>query len=209
MRVLVPFDAQSPKTRLSPVLDAEERVAFARAMCRDVVAAIQAAGHDPTVLATAPIDLGAAPVDVDDRPLTPAVNAALAEADLPVAIAMADLPLVTPAALDRLVGDPAEVVVAPGLGGGTNALVVRTDAFSVDFHGVSIRDHREAATTAGVDVSVVDSFRLALDVDEPDDLAEVLLHAEGRAREWLDSAGLSVAVREGRVTVTRTVEGGG
>ncbi|MFB6164693.1 MAG: 2-phospho-L-lactate guanylyltransferase [Haloarculaceae archaeon] len=201
MRVVVPFGARNPKTRLAEYFSPSERTALARAMLDDVLAALERAGHEPRVLSTAPLDVPQ-PVTVDERPLTEAVNAAL---DPPTAVVMADLALATPEALDRLFAPDADVVLAPGLGGGTNALVTRTPAFEVDYHGASYRDHREAAEAAGASLVTVDSFRLATDVDEPADLAEVLLHADpdGRTRTWLTDAGVELAVTEGRVTVTR------
>lgn len=269
MDVVVPFDALEPKTRLAPVLDARERDAFARAMLRDVLDALDpldvgvldagpaddvpddvpdaestdpdrptTADRAPTVLANAPVEVDA-PVIVDERPLTDAVNGVLADrlrgregdgdrgvADgpdgpdrggtagpdgpdrrtfAPVAIVMADLALATPAALERLFDPGADIVVAPGRGGGTNALVVRHPDFRVDYHGASYRDHRENAAAVGASVAVVDSFRLASDVDEPPDLAEVLLHApaDGESRAWLRNEGFDLEIHDGRVGVDR------
>lgn len=205
MDVLVPFDAESPKSRLSSLFDAEERRGFARAMVGDVLAAVDAAGLDPTVLATAHADVGA-PIRVDDRALSTAVNAAIDDVGPPVAVIVADLPLASAAALERLVGPDAGIVLAPGLGGGTNAMVVRDRSFRADYHGASIRDHRERARAIGVEPAVVDSFRLAVDVDEPTDLAEVLLHGEGRSVAWLREAGVELAVSDGRVGVERSCQ---
>jgi len=202
MRVLVPFDARTPKTRLSSLLDPDERLALARAMLRDVLETLVACGYEPTVLATGPVDVDA-PVTVDDRPLTPAVNAVLAGADGPVAVVMSDLALATPAALEQLFESDAGVVLVPGLGGGTNAIVTHHPGFRADYHGASFRDHREAAARLDVAVAVVDSFRLSLDVDDPDDLVEVLLHSDGRAATWLHEAGIELSVADGRVTVAR------
>jgi 2-phospho-L-lactate guanylyltransferase len=190
MDVLVPYDVRNPKTRLSAVFDAVERHAFARAMLDDVLDSLQRAGHDPTVLATAPVDCEPS-VTVDERPLTAAVNSALEDA-VPTGIVMADLPLVTPVVLDRLFGATGDVVIAPGIGGGTNALVVRHPDFRVDYHAASFRDHYDQAAEKGLDVSVVDSFKLAVDIDEREDLLEVLLHGTGSAREWLTEAGITV-----------------
>jgi len=217
MRVVVPFDARDPNTRLEPVLDADERRAFAGAMLADVLAALRGTDRDLDVgvLATEPVTVDAE-VTVDDRQLTPAVNGALAASDGPVAVVMADLPLLTPAAVERLLApelrggnrggddDPAAgVVLAPGLGGGTNALVARHPGFRVDYHGISYRDHREAAAAVGAWVRTVDSFRLALDVDDPADLAEVLLHSDGEAAAWLREAGFRVSAGDGRMTAER------
>lgn len=201
MRVVVPFAAEQPKTRLGGFLTPAERRGFSRAMLADVLAAIRESGHEPELLATAPVE-GDVPTIVDERPLTAAVNAVL-EADPPVAIVMADLPLAMPAALAGLFDAPEEVVLAPGRGGGTNALVARHPDFRVDYHGTSYLDHREGARRIGASVGTVDSFRLATDVDERTDLAEVLVHGEGAARAWLDRAGVRLVRSDGRVDVER------
>jgi 2-phospho-L-lactate guanylyltransferase len=205
MRVLVPFEATDPKTRLGSHLSPGERQKFAAAMLRDVLAAVDAAGGSPEVVATATVDVDA-PVTVDGRPLSRAVNARLGATADPVGVVVADLGLVTARAVERLLHprpDPADVVVAPGRGGGTNGLVVRHPDFRVDFHGVSYRDHRTAARDVGAEVRVVDSMRLSTDVDEPADLAEVLLHGEGEAAAWLRAAGFDLQTGEGRVGIDR------
>lgn len=207
MRVVVPFATETPNTRLEPVLTPAERAGFARAMLADVLRAVDATGHQPTVLATGPVEVDV-PVTVDDRPLTNAVNTMLAESfadgSEAVAVVMADLALATPAALTRLFSTDGEVVLAPGRGGGTNALVTRQPDFRVDYHGVSIRDHRRAAREVGATVTEIDSMRLAADVDEPADLVEIVLHGDGQAREWLIEAGFEVAVTDGRATIHRS-----
>ncbi|MFB6228786.1 MAG: 2-phospho-L-lactate guanylyltransferase [Halobacteriales archaeon] len=214
MRIIVPFAAETPKTRLSGVLEDTERRAFARAMLEDVLSTLREAGTDPEVLATAAVDVNV-PTIVDERPLTDAVNAVLTASEEAVAVVMADLALATPASIDRLlnpdggVDEPADadagtdVTIAPGRGGGTNALVVRHPAFRVDYHGVSYRDHLQAARSVGAAVRTVDSHRLATDVDEPADLAEVLLHGDGEARVWLVERGFELAIEGGRVGVER------
>lgn len=206
MRTVVPFDATDPKSRLAPVLDEGERAAFSRAMLRDVVGALTALDREPTILTTAPIDTEV-PVTVDERPLTAAVNRVLAETDDPVSIVMADLALVTPTALSRLytlaIDGGADIVIAPGRGGGTNALVIAHPDFRVDYHGASYRDHCTIAADLDGSVAAVDSFRLSADIDEPIDLPEVLLHGTGDARQWLQQAGFDLEVRDGRVGVAR------
>ncbi len=202
MRVVVPFAAEQPKTRLDSFLTLSERRAFARAMLLDVLAAIRESGHDPELLATAPVESDA-PTTVDERPLTVAVNA-IVETTSPVAVVMADLPLATSAALSELFASDADVVLAPGRGGGTNALVACHPDFRVDYHGTSYCDHRERARRIGASVETVDSLRLGTDIDERADLVEVLVHGDGRARAWLDRAGVRLSHGAGRVGVTRT-----
>ncbi|MES3516124.1 MAG: 2-phospho-L-lactate guanylyltransferase [Natronomonas sp.] len=203
MDVLVPFAADDPKTRLSEVLSAAERKQFSRSMLEDVLDGLWAVDADPTVLSTAPIDIdGDAAVVVDDRSLSEAVNDRL---DPPQAVVVADLPLATAETFRRLFDSAvdADVAVAPGLGGGTNCLVVDHPEFRVDYHGASIRDHRTIADEVGADLTAIDSFRLAVDIDTPADLSEVLLHAEGRTREFLEAAGFELTIRDGRVSVAR------
>ncbi len=221
-RVVVPFAGEEPKSRLEPALRDEERRRLAYAMLADVCEAIRAAGHEPGVLATGALSppaglmgvraLTEAVVTVDDRPLSVAVNAVLERA-LPstgvntghegVAIVMADLALATPDALADLFGTPGEVVVAPGRGGGTNALVVREPAFRVDYHGASYLDHRQVAADCEASWSVVDSFRLATDIDEPADLVECWLHGGERSRAALESFGFGLETTDGRVRLER------
>jgi len=202
VQLLVPFAAERPKTRLSESLDAAERRELSRAMLTDVLDALAGAETDaePTVLATGPVEVDAATV-VDERPLTEAVNARLGTA--PTAVVMADLALATPEALDRLFGAPGELAIAAGLGGGTNAFVARDPRFYVDYHGTSYLDHLEIAEGAGLEVTEVDSRRLAVDIDEYADLTELLLHGEGAARDWLVDAGFELAVGGGRVETVR------
>jgi 2-phospho-L-lactate guanylyltransferase len=208
MDVLVPFAAERPKTRLAEALPLADRRAFADAMLTDVLAAIRGADFSPMILTTEPLDRSTEQI-VDDRPLTEAVNDVLTDRapshGRPLGIVMADLALATPDAVERLVGerDTADLVVAPGLGGGTNALVVRTPDFRVDYHGASVRDHREIAREIGATLWEVDSRRLATDVDDPADLAEVLLHSDGAAAEWLRENGFELDTGDGRVGVTR------
>ncbi len=157
------------------------------------------------MLATATLDTDVdAPVVVDGRSLSVAVNDALTE--LPAAVVMADLALATPDAIGRLYDADGDVVVAPGRGGGTNALVVRHPEFGVDYHGTSFLDHVAAADAVGASVETIDSFRLAVDVDEPADLLDVLVHSNGAAASWLRDAGFRVAVTDGSPEVVRAGE---
>jgi len=217
LRTIVPFDPDDPCTRLAPVLDPPERREFAAAMRDDVLDAVRAGGGEPELLSPEPIDADV-PVTVDERSLSKAVNGVLAAAaerlltggrpcpndtGQPVAVVMADLALATPRALAALFDADGDVVIAPGRGAGTNALVVRDPEFRVDYHGASYLDHRRAARNVEADVRTIDSYQLATDIDEPADLSELLVHGDGRAARWLRDAGFEVTVGEGRTAVER------
>lgn len=201
MRVVVPFDASRPKTRLTDILDEAERSAFARVMLEDVVSTLQDVGANPEVLATETVDISV-PLTVDERPLTTAVNDVLVAASQPLGIVMADLALVTPRALRTFLGTDGDVVLVPGRGGGTNAIVSRHPEFRVDYHGPSITDHRETAAQLGASVAEIDSHRLSTDIDTRADLPEVLLHGERRSADWLADR-FELHVEAGRVGVRR------
>ncbi|WP_418281077.1 2-phospho-L-lactate guanylyltransferase [Halorubrum sp. DTA98] len=218
MEVLVPFSSDRPKSRLSGTLSSSERESLARAMLADVVEAIAATGESPRVLATEPVGVAIdtdaeVPVTVDERALTTAVNDAIADpTSTPndpgdprrsVAVVMADLALATPGALRQLFDADGDVVIAPGRGGGTNALVIRHPSFRVDYHGASYLDHLRIAADVGATVREIDSHRLATDIDESDDLAELLVHGDGRAATLLREAGFELDRSRGRVGVRR------
>jgi len=202
MDVFVPFDAREPKTRLAPVFDADERREFARVMLGDVCETIAATGREPTVLSTTDIDTRW-PVVIDDRSLSDGVNGAIADSDQAVAVIMADLALATPESLERVFAADGDVVFVPGRGGGTNVVFTRRSDFRVDYHGVSIHDHRQQAAAIGTQPTTVDSFRLATDIDEPVDLPEVLLHSDRAAASWLRERDITITVSGGRVTIDR------
>ncbi|WP_135537040.1 2-phospho-L-lactate guanylyltransferase [Halostella pelagica] len=204
MRVIIPYDGKNPKTRLSEVLDHSERVAFGRAMLRDVLAVVRGVGGDPLVLSPTPVDIEDCPVRVDERPLSRAVNGQLRSSSNAIAVVMADLPLLTEAALERLLTSDGDVVLARGVGGGTNAIVSRTADFAVDYHDNSYLDHRSAVRKIGATLTEVDSYRMATDIDEPDDLAELLLHGDGHAAQWLRDRGFRLTAGSGRSGVERT-----
>ncbi len=100
-------------------------------MLRDVVSVVQNTGKDPLVVSSTPLEIGDCPISVDERSLSRAVNEQLQAASTAVAVVMADLPLITDTALERLCTREEDVVLARGSGGGTNTLVSRTTGFEV------------------------------------------------------------------------------
>lgn len=204
VQTIVPFDGQTPKTRLADVLGLDERRQFARAMLRDVLTVVEDVGSTPVVLSRTPLDVGGVAVCVDDRPLSTAVNEKLRESTQSSAVVMSDLPLLTTRALRRLLERDGDIVLARGTKGGTNALVTRHPAFSVDYHGGSYDKHLRIAREVGASVSEVDSYRLGVDIDEPDDLVELLLHGDGYAVDWLRDHGFETTRSDGEPTLQRS-----
>ncbi len=206
VHIIVPYKAGSPKSRLAPLLGPAPRRALAEAMLLDVLDAALGARLGPvTVLATGRRGLPPLPAGVgaeaDPRPLTPAVNRVLERLRRRgwprggVAVLVPDVPLAEPAHLRIAASMSEPVVLAPGRRGGTSFLLTRDPRFRVDYHRGSFRKHSEAARALDLEVGVVDSFRIAQDVDEPEDLLELLLHGRGRAAALLRGLGFRVGVR--------------
>jgi 2-phospho-L-lactate guanylyltransferase (CobY/MobA/RfbA family) len=89
-----------------------------------------------------------------------------------------DLPLVTAKAVRDLLDTggrlaPPSAVAVPALGrGGTNALYLNPpDAISLHFGADSLKAFRREAETKGVKFATFKSEAMALDLDEPADLA--------------------------------------
>lgn len=204
VQAIIPFKPVNPKTRLSCVLNQQEREQFAQVMLGDVIAAVAGAGCRPCILSTHPFSRDDAETVVKDMGLNEALNACLATLRHPVLIIMSDLPLVTVDAISRLLNTEADIGIVPGRGGGTNSIFVRDPrTFHVDFYGASFLDHVGIARAAGLSIEVIDSFRLHTDVDEKEDLVEILLHGEGKSREFLSELGFSLSIEKGRVGIQR------
>jgi 2-phospho-L-lactate guanylyltransferase len=141
---------------------------------------------------------------VKEMGLNEALNACLATLRHPVLIIMSDLPLITVEAVVRLLTTKADVGIVPGRGGGTNSLFIKNpQSFHVDFYGASFLDHVGIARAAGLSIEIIDSFRLHTDVDEKEDLVEILLHGEGKSREFLMDLGFAISIEKGRVGIQR------
>jgi len=202
---LIPFKPANPKTRLSCVLEPDERVSFARMMLADVVEAVRGAGCEPRIISTDTYTCEMAEVDVIPGGLNETLNALLATMDEEVLIIMADLPLSTPEAVKRLISTGQEMAMVPGRGGGTNAIYLsRGSVFRVDYYGASFLKHSRIAEERGLSCEIVDTFRLHTDVDEKEDLVELLIHGQGRSRKYLEGLGFLLSIDKGRVGVMRS-----
>jgi 2-phospho-L-lactate guanylyltransferase len=179
---IVPVNApEGAKQRLAEVLSPEQRAGLVAAMLGDVVDACRRAHAVERIVVVTP-DPSLAPPDVEiladpGRGHAEAIALALAEAPADGAlVVMADCPLATPEALDRLTAGARPVALAPAQDGGTNALAMRpANAVSPAF---GLRDGAalivDRARRAGVEATVLDDPGLALDVDTPEDLQRVL-----------------------------------
>jgi 2-phospho-L-lactate guanylyltransferase len=201
---IIPFKPQNPKTRLSSVMSRVERASFACAMLTDVTRAVRAAGCTPHILSTHPFSFPDTEVQVVESGLNETLNQVLPLYKGHVCIIMADLPLADRESILRLVSSGADVAIVPGRGGGTNCLSIREGhRFRASYYGASFKKHWDYCAEHGMTAEVTDSMRLHIDIDEPYDLVEVLLHGRGESRRFLDDIGFSLEITDGRLRVHR------
>jgi 2-phospho-L-lactate/phosphoenolpyruvate guanylyltransferase len=192
------------KTRLAPALDPRQRRAFMLAMLEDVMDALARSGGLAGII-VATLDAEAARLAqrfgarisraAAGDGHSEAVNAAaqvLARENAAMLTLPADIPLLDPADVAAIIGASGAggsgfVIVPARSGGGTNAvLCAPADRVPLRFGAPSFAAHVAAARAAGIESIVLDLPRVALDIDEPADLAAFrAANASCRARDIL------------------------
>ena len=183
---LIPIKAtQDSKSRLSGILDADQRQELVSTMLANVLDAARHARTISQIRLVGPTRAGLP----DDIPLlgdpglglNPAVQSAFAEiADKGpdrVLILAADLPEVTSYELETLCVAPSDTIaIAPDRHEtGTNAICLPLPAardFSFAFGPDSFAKHKVEASRLGLNAEIVLSKGLERDIDEPSDLAD-------------------------------------
>ncbi|MGD0951826.1 MAG: 2-phospho-L-lactate guanylyltransferase [Methanotrichaceae archaeon] len=197
VQVVVPFRLENAKSRLAPVLLPDERMQLALAMLQDVLEAVSGVGL-VTILSRPGFHELKLGTDVDvvesGLELNDALNSFIERwqgmgwpTDL--LIVMADLALLTRDDISGILGTPGDVVLSPGRGGGTNMVLIRNPEFRTCYRGISFTKHLNFAQRLGLQVGTYSSYRAGCDIDEPTDLAEVLIHGRGVALQLLKSLG--------------------
>jgi 2-phospho-L-lactate/phosphoenolpyruvate guanylyltransferase len=201
---LIPFKPKNPKTRLSPVLEEDEREKFAQAMLEDVLAVLKDLNISPVIIGTELFDSELVQITVKDADLNQALNEILPTNINDILIIMADLPLADAASIRRMIMTDKDMAIVPGRGGGTNAIYLKEPTkFRVNYYGTSFLKHMKIAEEAGLSVEIIDSFRLHTDIDEQEDLTELLIHGTGKSRAYLEALGFTLSDEKGRVGVIR------
>jgi 2-phospho-L-lactate guanylyltransferase len=174
------------KSRLRPVLGDEDRALFARRLLEHMLDVLAACALDGVLVAAGDDDVASLAAsrgahvlrDGREGSLADVVDRALAEVESRGAssavVLMGDLPLIEPgdvAALFAALVDHDVVVVADHLGHHTNALGLAPPSAMASSFGRadSFAAHRATARAAGLRATVIESERLAFDVDTPAD----------------------------------------
>ena len=189
--VLIPAKRlDSAKQRLASSLSPRQRAGLVWAMLEDVAAAVNGAVAPDRVVLTSsdPELLGQArahnweaieeKVQVSESQSVDRASMILKEAGVGAVLRIPlDVPLIRSQDVDQLLGsemEPPNALLVPSRDGrGTNALLrCPPDAFPSRFGPGSLAHHRMEAARAGVPLTIVENSRVALDLDQLEDLTD-------------------------------------
>jgi 2-phospho-L-lactate guanylyltransferase len=205
--ILVPIkDTSSAKQRLAAILDQPARTQLAQAMLYDVLTALHLWKDHPAVgIVTS--DPYASRLAAEYRfeiipdPENPGETGAIEMAtqvcvergEESTLVIPADIPLIQSSELEEILRHAPKqgtVLVPAGDGRGTNAVLrCPADLFPLRFGNDSFRPHRAAAQATGKPCIVLNLPGIAVDVDNPSDLQQLIslpggTRAQQLAREW-------------------------
>jgi 2-phospho-L-lactate/phosphoenolpyruvate guanylyltransferase len=201
LSVIVPVKSARRKSRLSGLLTEHEREEFARLLLVDVLQALRRAHLLSSCQVVSP-DREMLKVAEDEGSLTlkesrdMGVNAAVAAGlrtarrNSDVLVIPSDLPLLKPSTLKHLLeirSQGVDVVIAPSLAfDGTNALLFNSSRrFPLSYDDNSFWNHLAGASGRGLSAAVCTDWKLAFDVDSPDDFRALAgSRSGGRASEF-------------------------
>jgi len=204
---------EDAKSRLATILSPSERSELARLMLKDVLVKVLHSDVDVVEVASTSMAFEPPVEDVSwmyvPHPLDTLVNSYLEMVaehmpDEQVMVVMADLPLITVRNIHDIASSTADVVIAPGRFGGTNVMkIAKPDRFEARYYDLSFLTHLRRAEQRGLSVEVYDSFYTSVDIDEPTDLIELLIHGRGEVKEYLEEIGLYLEPRGANVELRR------
>ncbi len=209
--VLIPVNRlDRAKGRLADLLSPDERVTLAIITLETVLHAVGPASivltADPRVGDVAAGKARVLPEVAGREGLNPQLEAAMAAliaegtARESLLILHADLPLITPEAMENILAmaRPNTVTMVESRDGGTNAMLMQPPGkFALAYGPASFALHTSAARQAGMRVAVSANRELRLDLDTPEDITELLRAPRGRqgaAGRYLQSIGVEARI---------------
>ncbi|HZW80314.1 MAG TPA: 2-phospho-L-lactate guanylyltransferase [Candidatus Deferrimicrobiaceae bacterium] len=219
--ILIPVkNLSAAKQRLAAVLDQEARTELAQTMLHDVVAALGAwPGRPACALVTSDPYASELALQYDFEiipdPANPGETGAIEMATRlcvergieNTLVIPADIPLIQAAELEQIYAvapDEGSVLAPAADGRGTNAVLRRpANLFPLRFGNDSFKPHLVAAQATGKPCQVLQLPGIAVDVDNPEDLQQLLAspgetRTQSLVRRWALDGHLPVAKAEGR-----------
>ncbi len=206
---IIPISSfKNSKTRLSPFLSLNQRSTLLKCMLKDITETITnyvddiiVTSKDHEVLEYA-TKLGLIPLKEKDHNEDHLNNAIKDAVDYTyhnykspnILILPADIPLINKRCMDYILEHHDYFVISPSMGGGTNLLYInKTYKYNFFFGEYSFFKHIDEAKDQLLNVHILDSFYLSLDVNTPNDLGEILLHGRStNTFKYLKSIGIKV-----------------
>jgi 2-phospho-L-lactate guanylyltransferase len=201
--ILIPVkNLSSAKQRLATILDQPARTELAQTMLHDVVSAIAAWPHRPTCALVTSDPFAVQIAKHHDCEIIPdlanpgetgaiemATEICLARSVDYTLVIPADIPLIDAAELGQIIIRAPAVgsVLAPAADGrGTNAAFRRpANLFPLRFGNDSFKPHRAAAEDTGKPCIILQLPTIAIDVDNPEDLQQILVYPGGTRTQRL------------------------
>jgi len=214
--ILIPIkNLSTAKQRLASLLDQPSRTELAQAMLRDVLYAVANCSAEQVAVVTTDPNASRLAQEFDFETMADNNVSETAAIDFATQVCEsrgiestlvipADIPLITALELDQILkAAPAEgsVLVPAGDGRGTNAAFRRpAGLFPLRFGNDSFKPHLEAARATQKSCIVLSLPGIALDIDNPEDLHQLLespgdTHAQRLLRAW-KRTGLPIAVNQ-------------
>jgi 2-phospho-L-lactate guanylyltransferase len=199
------------KTRLSPTLTALERENLLKSMLKDVIGVLKGKVSEVVVISSDEDVLDyvkcmgvVSLIEEGKTDLNGALQQAVdwcSDQSEQVLIVPSDVPLMKVEHVDSLImmGETADLVIAPAKGGGTNALLCPVNGMEMKFGECSFFEHLNVAESNKWQYAVYDSFYMSLDVNNAEDLGEIMLHGtDTETKKFLKSSGLEVKSNHGK-----------
>ena len=117
-----------------------------------------------------------------------------------IMILPADIPLFNSRNMKYILKNRDDFIISPSKGGGTNLLYINREYnYKPLFGAFSFFKHVQEAKNNNLDVNIYDSFYLSLDVNTPQDLAEILLHGRNtHTYNYLSNLNIGVESNHGK-----------
>lgn len=109
-----------------------------------------------------------------------------------IMIIMSDIPLINHENMKKIIdlfyNEYYDISIIPSHRGGTNILFFKdVFNFKTKYNGLSFLNHIKEAKIKSMNINIIDTFFLSIDLDQLDDIIEVLIHGKNKVKKYLKS----------------------